>query len=136
MVMAIDKKRKPLVTEKVFAKEYVASRGNGTKAAMKATGNKNPKSAAVTASRMLKRDNVQKAINDALEKRGATPEFAVNVLAEVAEQDKEIGARRLAAKDILELHGWRKDERPQATLQINNAFFSDVVSNKQDVIDV
>lgn len=84
-----------------------------------------------------RKPQVQAAIDAALNKVGATPEFAVQVLAEVAEQDKEIGARRLAAKDILELHGWRKDERPQNTLQITNAFFSNIVeSNKKKAIDV
>lgn len=137
-VMSIEaKKERPLKPyEKKFVSEYVKD-SNGTKAAMKATGNSNPASAAVTSSRLLKRDNIQRAIDKALDKVGATPEFAVQVLAEVAEQDKEIGARRLAAKDILELHGWRKDERPQNTLQITNAFFSNIVeSNKKKAIDV
>lgn len=124
--------------EKKFVAEYVKT-NNGTKSVMNAYGLANKASASVRSSRMLKKVSIQKAIDDALQKVGATPEFAVQVLADVAEQTEEIGARRLAAKDILELHGWRKDTRPQTTLQINNSFFTESIGNKQvdsEVIDV
>lgn len=125
--------------ERVFVKEFVKT-SNLTKSAQKALNNPNKSSSAVAGSRMFKKPNIQRAIDAALDKVGATPEFAVQVLADVAEQTEEIGARRLAAKDILELHGWRKEVRPQTTLQINNAFFKDIVdSNSKDdreVIDV
>lgn len=78
----------------------------------------------VNASKINTKPRIQEAINKALELHGATPEWAVLQLKRVAEQDGEIGAKRLAAKDILELHGWNKAERPNNVLAINNAFFA------------
>lgn len=75
------------------------------------------------ANRVEKRPDVQKAIQEALDLIGASPEYAVKQLYKVADQDIELGAKRLAAKDILELHGWKKAERPQVALDIRNAFF-------------
>ena len=68
--------------------------------------------------------HIQQAIDDALTLHGASPEWAVGQLAKVAKQDEELGAKRLASKDILELHGWRKEERPQLQLNVKNAFFN------------
>lgn len=67
---------------------------------------------------------VKAAIERALEHHGATPEFAVGRLKEIAEQNKEIGAARLASKDILELNGWQRGDRPSVSLDIQNAFFT------------
>src|SRR5690606_31001517 len=75
------------------------------------------------ASRLTNKPNIQAAIDQALEMHGATPEFAVGRIKQIAEQTDEIGAARLAAKDILELHGWRKGEQPGLTLNVKNAFF-------------
>jgi phage terminase small subunit len=77
----------------------------------------------VNAHRAVNRPHIQQAIEDALELHGATPEWAVSQLMKVAAQDEEIGAKRLAAKDILELHGWNKNEKPTVQLQVKNAFF-------------
>lgn len=71
----------------------------------------------------MKKPEINKAIENALEAQGATPEFAVGVLKEVAEQQKEIGARRLAAKDLLELHGY-KAITGKPSINITNGFFS------------
>lgn len=81
--------------------------------------------AEVNASRLLKKDNIQKAIDDALEHHGATPEFAVGRLKVIAEQDKELGASRLASKDILELHGWKRGDKPTVVLDVKQAWFSE-----------
>lgn len=86
----------------------------------------------VAASQINNKPHIQKAIDDALEKLGGTPEWAVQQLMKVAEQDEEIGAKRLAAKDILELHGWNKSERPTVQLDIRNQFFS----KGRQVVDV
>lgn len=80
--------------------------------------------AEANASKLLNQHNIQQAIDVALEHHGATPEFAVGRLKQIAEQDKEIGAARLASKDILELHGWHRGDRPTVTLEIGNAFFN------------
>lgn len=80
-------------------------------------------SAQVDASIVKNRPHVQKAIEDALLKHGLSPEWAVQQLGKVAGQDEELGAKRLASKDILELHGWNKADRPTLTLDIKNAFF-------------
>lgn len=89
----------------------------------------------VNATRAVNRPHIQDAINEALELHGATPEWAVAQLKKVAAQDEEVGAKRLASKDILELHGWNKSERPTMQLQVKNAFFNSG-RNTEDVIDV
>ena len=78
----------------------------------------------VNAHKIEHRPHVQEAIERALQLHEATPEFAVGRLKAIAEQDKEIGASRLASKDILELHGWNKNERPNLQVNVKNAFFS------------
>lgn len=114
---------KPKLTakQKVFVNTYIRTR-NGTKSSLAVQPNQTYQSAAVTASRTLNNANVQQAIDNALMAQGATPEFAVSVLKEVADQKDEIGARRLAAKDILELHGWRKQDKPIIELQVSEFF--------------
>lgn len=95
--------------------------------------------AASEASKLTKKPTIQAAIDSALESHGATPEFAVGRLKQIAEQNKEIGAARLASKDILELHGWQRGDRPTVSLQIGNAFFGDsrkrTEGSLKDVID-
>lgn len=107
------------------AKRYIAARvkGKGKRQAALIAGAPNPIAADKWAERASKNVEIQKAIDDALKSQGATPEYAVGVLKEVAEQQTEIGARRLAAKDILELHGWRKGDVPTVSLNVKNAFF-------------
>ncbi len=84
-----------------------------------------------------RKPHIQDAIDEALTKHGLSPEWAVEQLGKVAEQDAEIGAKRLAAKDILELHGWNKSERPTMQLQVKNAFFGNGrQTNQKEVIDV
>jgi hypothetical protein len=101
------------VAGKTNAKAYLDA---GYKANSRAVADSN-------AYKVLKKEKIKDAIDTALEHHGATPEFAVGVLKNVADQDKEIGAKRLAAKDILELHGWQRGERPNVTLDIKNATF-------------
>lgn len=80
---------------------------------------------AVEAHHIDKRPHIQKAIDDALLAQGATPEWAVSQLMKVAKQDEEMGAKRLASMNILELHGYNKTDKPQLQLEIKNAqFFS------------
>lgn len=111
----------------VRERKFVASKVKGStnaKAYVEAGYSVKKRSTAdVNASKLLKKAKIQDAINQALEHHGATPEFAVGRLKEIAEQNKEIGAARLASKDILELHGWQRGERPNITLQVDNASF-------------
>ena len=88
----------------------------------------------VNASKKVNQPHIQQAINDALESQGATPEWAVAQMMKVAAQDDEMGAKRLAAMNILELHGWNKTERPQVQLQVKNAFFQN--GREKEIIDV
>lgn len=111
----LDLKQKRYVTARV--------RGASKQGAALIAGAKTPVAASQYANRMSKNVSVQQAIDNALELLEATPEFAVRRLKQIAEQDEEIGAARLASKDILELHGWRKNERPTVSLTVNNAFF-------------
>jgi hypothetical protein len=71
----------------------------------------------------MKKPEIQRRIDQALESQGATPEFAVSVLKSVANQEKEIGARRLAAKDILELNGYKSGNSGKVELNIDKGFF-------------
>lgn len=86
-------------------------------------GAKSPVAADKYANRMSKNVKVQQAINEALEANEMTPQYLVSQLKSVIEQDKEIGAKRLAIKDGLELHGWQRGDRPNVTLDIKNASF-------------
>lgn len=116
-------KRPLTLKQKRFVAEYIKS-GNGTRSAMIAYPNQTMMAAAVQSSDNLRKPNIQEAINDALAKHEASPEYAVGILKHVADQNEEIGAKRLAAKDILELHGWRKGETPNVQITANNAFFN------------
>lgn len=121
--------------ERAFVKAKVQGKTN-RQAFLEAGYSKNDKQAVmdVAASKINNKPHIQQAIDTALQKLGATPEWAVGELMKVAAQDKEIGAKRLAAKDILELHGWNKADRPTLQLDIKNAFFGEARST--EVIDV
>lgn len=90
--------------------------------------------ATVAASRLYNKPSIQQAIEEALTFHQATPEFAVGRLKTIAAQDKEIGAARLASKDLLELHGWNKNERPSLQLNVKNAFFGNSRTNANNSI--
>lgn len=118
----MQKKKKLTVKEKKFVAAKV--QGKTHKIAYAEAGYKmRGPSAAVDASVVYNKPHIQQAIDDALALHGATPEWAVKQLMKVAQQDEEVGAKRLASKDILELHGWNKADRPTLTLDIKNAFF-------------
>lgn len=120
-----DKPKRPLTIKQ---KKFVAAKVSGktNDAAYVAAGYKasNNNVARVEGSKLLNKPSIQIAIDKALEYHGATPEFAVGELVKVARQEDELGAKRLAAKDLLELHGWRKDDRPTVSLNIKSAFFN------------
>jgi hypothetical protein len=118
-------KKKPLnVREKKFVKAKIQGKTN--LAAFEEAGYSvnNRASAQVEASKKNTSPHIQQAIEEALAMHGLTPEFAVQQLGKVAAQDEELGAKRLASKDLLELHGWSKNERPTLQLQVKNAFFN------------
>lgn len=125
------------IRERRFVKAKVEGKTN-LKAFEEAGYSVNNKEAAKVAASVKKNQpHIQEAINAALELHGATPEFAVLQLKKVAEQDDELGAKRLASKDILELHGWSKNERPTLQLQVKNAFFnSGRQTTERKIIDV
>ena len=90
--------------------------------------------ARANSAKLLAKENIKQAIETALEAHGATPEFAVGRLKAIAEQDKELGASRLASKDILELHGWQRGDRPSVTLEFKDTqFFNQARPNVVDV---
>lgn len=73
-----------------------------------------------------RKPQVQEAIDNALIKLHATPEYAVSKIKSVSDMelnDRSASSVLKASNTILELHGWRKDERPTTTLNIKNAFF-------------
>lgn len=57
------------------------------------------------ASRTARLPQVRQAIDQALAAHELTPEYAIANLKHIAEQDKDLGAKRQACLDILELHG-------------------------------
>ncbi len=127
--------------QKLSIKEtkYVAGRVKGLKKveAYKQAGYKMthlPSIRAETA-KMNKKPHIQAAIDNALIKHGLSPEYAVGELGKIVAQDKEIGAKRLAIKDVLELHGWNKNERPTLQLNVNNAFFSNTRGQQKEIIE-
>lgn len=127
----IKKGRRLSKKERTYIKEYVES-GNGTQAALKAYDTDDYNTAGAISSENLKKPRIQQAIDNALINEEATPEYAVKRVKNVA--DQEIDNRSApsvlkAANQILELHGWRKDERPQTKLQVNQFFTSS--RNKQ-----
>jgi hypothetical protein len=98
--------------------------GKSKRQAGLAAGAKTPVAADKYANRMSKNVKVQQAIEYALEAEQLTPQYLVAKLKEVIEQDKEIGAKRLAIKDGLELNGWQRGDRPTVVLDVQNAFFN------------
>lgn len=113
------------IKEKKFVAAKVAGKTN--REAYKDAGystNTNQAVIDVAASQISKRENVQSAIEQGLAKAGLTPEYAIAQLAKIVEQDDEMGAKRLAIKDVLELHGWNKAERPSVHLKLEGSFFN------------
>lgn len=115
--------KKPTIKEKKFAKAKVEGKSNREAYREAGYAPLKPDTEKVAASVIKNRPHVQKLIDDALEAQGMTPEWAVAQLKKVAEQDEELGAKRLAAKDTLELMGWNKSQKPQITLEVKSAFF-------------
>lgn len=88
---------------------------------------------AVQASATVKKVNVRKAIDQALDKLQLSPEFAVSNIGKVAKQqvNDRNGAQVLKANEmILKLHGWKEDKRPDTTVNISNSFFADKRNTK------
>lgn len=128
-------KRRLTVRQKKFVAAKVAGKTNVEAYKQAGYDAKNRAIAESNASRLTRNESIQAAIDAALSAHEATPEFAVGVLKQVADQETEIGARRLAAKDILELHGWRKDQRPQMSLNIKQAFFTEARNKRNQPIE-
>ena len=121
-------KRKPREGKQLTPKQakFVAAKvqGASNRKAGLVAGAPTPYAADKYAQRQSKNVQVAKAIEDALEHHGATPEFAIGRLKAIAEQDHELGASRLAARDILDLNGWKKGETSTVTVDIKQAFFT------------
>lgn len=121
--------------QKTFVAEYIANGKNATQAALKAYPNQTYGSAAVQGNENLQKPNVQQAIDEALAKSELTPEFAVNKIGNISSMEvnsKSAPSILKASTTILELHGWRKDDRPTMQLSIKNAFFN---SSRRKTID-
>jgi phage terminase small subunit len=122
--MNVVKKEKLTYKEKKFV--LAKAKGLPDVKAMKAAGygpNSADRTLQADAMKMKKRPRVQAAIEQALDNQGLTVEFAVEQIGKVARQDDEIGAKRLAAKDLLELHGWSKKDKPQVKIEFGGSFF-------------
>lgn len=75
------------------------------------------------ASRVAKNEQVQAAIDEALKAHELTPEYAIKELKTIVDQNKEIGAKRLAIKDVLELHGYQAKSHNKVNISIDKGFF-------------
>lgn len=98
-------------------------RGKSNREAGLIAGAKTPAGADMYANRMLKNVKIQQAIQDALVLHELTPEFAIKELKSIVEQNKEIGAKRLAIKDVLELHGFKAGKDQSINLNVKQGFF-------------
>lgn len=126
------------IKEKKFAAAKVAGKSNAEAYDLAGYSlNAKPTTKAVSASQIKARPNVQAAIDAGLARAGLTPEYAIEQLAKIVSQDDELGAKRLAIKDTLELHGWNKADKPQVHLKIEGAFFQQARGQVQEgeVID-
>lgn len=129
----MDKADKELnIRQKRFVKAKIEGKSNLKAYEEAGYSVKNKLSAKSEATKLKGKPHIQKAIDEALAFHGLTPEYAVGQLAKIVEQDKEVGAKRLAIKDVLELHGWNKADRPTLQLSVKNAFFGE----GRKVIDV
>ena len=131
------KSKKLTLKERKYIKERVSGKTQKDAYKVAYSSNTNDKVIKAAAYKVEKRPHVQQAIEAALEAQGLTPEWAVAQLGKVAAQDEELGAKRLASKDILELHGWNKADRPNLQIDIKNAFFkSGRENNDEQVVDI
>lgn len=107
-------------------KKYVTAivRGSTKQQAGLKAGAKTPVAASKYANRMSKDVKIRQAIDEALAKADLTPEHAIMELKYIVDQNKEIGAKRLAIKDVLELHGYNAKSAKTTNLNINNGFFA------------
>lgn len=128
-------KQKLTIKEKKFVAAKIAGKTN--RAAFAEAGystNSNKNTLDVAASHVNSRPNIQAAIDAGLAKAGLTPEYAIEQLAKIVEQDEEMGAKRLAIKDVLELHGWNKADKPTVHVKLEGSFFN--TSRNKDPVDV
>lgn len=130
-------KRKKLTgKQRDFVTEYLKNGKNGVRAALKAYGTDNYKVASAISSENLEKPGIKEAIELALIKQEATPEFAVRNIKNIAQDTENNPSAALHANvKILELHGWKAGDRPQVSLNIKNSFFN---SNRKpkDIIDL
>lgn len=83
------------------------------------------------ASKVASRDRVTLAIEQALDANELTPEHAIKELKKIVDQDENPGAKRLAIKDVLELHGY-KAVTPKMSFNIDKGFFSSSRGSEND----
>lgn len=117
--------------ERIYA--TARARGLPKRQAALAAGAKGEMAADKYGTRMSGNVQVQRAIDEALVKQGADPEFAVTKIVNVASMELTHQAAPSilkASNTILELHGWRKEEKPNMTLNINQ-FFGKARSTKK-----
>lgn len=117
-------KQKLTIKEKKFAAARASGKTN--RESYKEAGysmNSNINTIDAAASAINRRPNVQSAIDAGLKAAGLTPEYAIQQLEKIVSQDDELGAKRLAIKDVLELHGWNKADKPQVHVKLEGSFF-------------
>lgn len=123
-----DKRTRPLTVKE---RKFIASKvsGDTNAKAYEKAGYKLSTRASndVNASKVLNKPKIQEAINIALEHHGATPEYAVGRIKQVADtrinNSSNLPSILKASEKILELHGWHREARPVVQLDIKNASF-------------
>ena len=108
---------------KQLVKEYVKTHGNGTQAALRVYNTKDPNTAAVIASRELRKDNVKEELRRILEKEDRTIGHVADNIADIANTKPQkllSGTEVLEAnKTLLKLHGVLTDRKTVTSYNMN-----------------
>ena len=124
--------------EEEFVAEYVKNGGNGTSAALKVYEPSSENSAAVIASKTLKKPSVVEALREELERQGVTIEKIIspvaNGLSAVKKDSTPDYGTQLAAHDrAVKLLGLTEERSSSINFNINRANFGgEFVKNDED----
>lgn len=109
--------------QKLFIKEYIKAKGNGTKAALRVYNVNNEDTARSVASETLARPDVRKELERELQRKDLNLTVFTNKLSEITASEPSKGYSGAdileAVKTGLKLHGVLTDKRTVTTLNVN-----------------
>jgi phage terminase small subunit len=106
-------RKTPTFKQKLFAQEYVASRGNGTKSALKVYDTKNYMVAESIGSENLSKPIVQNEIRRILEERGLPIELLIDIHKRNLTQSKQLAVSQSAVDTGYKLYGYLNNDNPE-----------------------